>query len=159
MGRRGGFGRTKTEEVDELRTAKRGFNEARTEGNREEEARWANVIGDVHKRRGEYVEALKWLRIDYELSIKYLPQRQLLASCQSLGEVYLRLGRFSEALTYQVTPHSPLPQFICFFFLSSRVVQLKSGDRVLGWSFVLGDEIICLCSCILNHSVPYDIDM
>jgi hypothetical protein len=116
MGRRGGFGRTKTEEVDELRTAKRGFNEARTEGNREEEARWANVIGDVHKRRGEYVEALKWLRIDYEVSVKYLPQRQLLASCQSLGEVYLRLGRFSEALTYQVTPRSTLLQFICFFF-------------------------------------------
>uniref|UniRef100_A0A0A9CYI5 Uncharacterized protein n=1 Tax=Arundo donax TaxID=35708 RepID=A0A0A9CYI5_ARUDO len=75
--------------------------EARAEGNREEEARWANVIGDIYKRRGEYVEALRWLRMDYEVSVKHLPQRHLLPSCQSLGEVHLRLGQFSEALTYQ----------------------------------------------------------
>ncbi|KAL6635242.1 hypothetical protein ACP70R_027913 [Stipagrostis hirtigluma subsp. patula] len=99
MGR--GGGRPRKEEEEELRGAKRGFKEATSEGNREEEARWANVIGDIHKRRGEYVEALRWLRIDYEVSVKYLPQRHLLPSCQSLGEVYLRLGRFSEALTYQ----------------------------------------------------------
>ncbi|TVU28893.1 hypothetical protein EJB05_20430 [Eragrostis curvula] len=98
---RGGVGRSRKEGDEELRAAKRSFNEARTEGNREEEARWANVIGDIHKRRAEYVEALRWLRIDYEVSVKHLPQRHLLASCQSLGEVYLRLGRFSEALTYQ----------------------------------------------------------
>jgi tetratricopeptide (TPR) repeat protein len=99
---RGGGGRAKEEE--ELKGAKRGYREAAAEGNREEEARWANVIGDIHKRRGEYVEALRWLRIDYEVSVKHLPQRQLIESCQSLGEVYLRLGQFSEALTYQVTP-------------------------------------------------------
>ncbi|KAK3155468.1 hypothetical protein QOZ80_2BG0203640 [Eleusine coracana subsp. coracana] len=99
MGR--GGGQTKREEEDELRHAKRGYNEAKSVGNREEEARWANTIGDIHKRRGEYVEALKWLRIDYDISVKYLPQRQVLPSCQSLGEVYLRLNRFSEALTYQ----------------------------------------------------------
>ncbi|CAO2047258.1 unnamed protein product [Urochloa humidicola] len=99
MGR--GGGRTKKEEEEEMRGAKRAFKEAQAEGCREEEARWANVIGDIHKRRGEYVEALRWLRIDYEVSVKHLPQRHLLPSCQSLGEVYLRLGRFPEALTYQ----------------------------------------------------------
>ncbi|RLN08873.1 protein TONSOKU isoform X2 [Panicum miliaceum] len=102
MGRGGGGGgQSKKEEEEELRGAKRAFKEAQAEGCREEEARWANVIGDIHKRRGEYVEALRWLRIDYEVSVKHLPQRHLLPSCQSLGEVYLRLGRFSEALTYQ----------------------------------------------------------
>ncbi|BAF10240.2 Os02g0784100 [Oryza sativa Japonica Group] len=98
---RGGGGRWKKEEEEELKAAKRGYREAVAEGNREEEARWANVIGDIHKRRGEYVEALRWLRIDYEVSVKYLPQRHLLPSCQSLGEVHLRLGNSSEALTYQ----------------------------------------------------------
>ncbi|PAN08597.1 hypothetical protein PAHAL_1G423100 [Panicum hallii] len=102
MGRGGGGGlQSKKEEEEELRGAKRAFKEAQAEGCREEEARWANVIGDIHKRRGEYVEALRWLRIDYDVSVKHLPQRHLLPSCQSLGEVYLRLGRFSEALTYQ----------------------------------------------------------
>ncbi|AQK56138.1 protein TONSOKU isoform X8 [Zea mays] len=98
---RGGGGRSKKEDEEELRGAKRGYKEASAEGNREEEARWANVIGDIYKRRCEYVEALRWLRADYEVSVKHLPQRHLLPSCQSLGEVYLRLGRFSEALTYQ----------------------------------------------------------
>ncbi|KAF2947279.1 protein TONSOKU [Oryza sativa Japonica Group] len=98
---RGGGGRWTKEEEEELKAAKRGYREAVAEGNREEEARWANVIGDIHKRRGEYVEALRWLRIDYKVSVKYLPQRHLLPSCQSLGEVHLRLGNFSEALTYQ----------------------------------------------------------
>uniref|UniRef100_A0A0D9VLW1 Protein TONSOKU n=1 Tax=Leersia perrieri TaxID=77586 RepID=A0A0D9VLW1_9ORYZ len=98
MGRGGGW---KKEEEEELKAAKRGHREAAAEGNREEEARWANVIGDIHKRRGEYVEALRWLRIDYEVSVKFLPQRHLLPSCQSLGEVHLRLGHFKEALTYQ----------------------------------------------------------
>ncbi|XP_071679038.1 protein TONSOKU isoform X2 [Lolium perenne] len=97
---RGGGGRAREEE-EELKGARRGYREASSEGNREEEARWANVIGDIHKRRGEYVEALRWLRIDYEVTVKYLPQRHLIESCQSLGEVYLRLARFSDALTYQ----------------------------------------------------------
>ncbi|CAM0943633.1 unnamed protein product [Alopecurus aequalis] len=96
---RGGGGRR--EEEEELKGARRGYREAVSEGNREEEARWANVLGDIHKRRGEYVEALRWLRIDYEVTVKHLPQRHLFESCQSLGEVYLRLGQFKEALTYQ----------------------------------------------------------
>ena len=100
---RGGGGRSKKEE-EELQGAMRGYHEAVAVGNREEEARWANVIGDIHKRRGEYVEALGWLRTDYDVSVKHLPQRHILPSCQSLGEVHLRLGQFSEALKYQVTP-------------------------------------------------------
>ncbi|XP_062147613.1 protein TONSOKU [Alnus glutinosa] len=84
-----------------LSAAKRSFRSAKEEGNRQEEARWANVIGDILKNRGEYVEALKWLRIDYDVSIKYLPEKQLLPTCQSLGEVYLRLQEFEQALIYQ----------------------------------------------------------
>ncbi|ERN16061.1 protein TONSOKU [Amborella trichopoda] len=85
----------------ELRSAKNAFNEASKTGNHHEEARWANVIGDIYKRRGEYVEALKWLRKDYEVSVKHLPEKHLLPTCQSLGEVYLRLQDFEEALIYQ----------------------------------------------------------
>ena len=87
---------------EELNVAKRGFKEAAREGNHEEEARWANVLGDIYKQRGEYVEALKWLRIDYEVSVKHLPCKQLLPTCQSLGDVYLRLDQFKDALIYQV---------------------------------------------------------
>ncbi|KAM0952462.1 putative tetratricopeptide-like helical domain superfamily, protein TONSOKU [Dioscorea sansibarensis] len=86
---------------EELNVAKRGFKEAAREGNHEEEARWANVLGDIYKQRGEYVEALKWLRIDYEVSVKHLPCKQLLPTCQSLGDVYLRLDQFKDALIYQ----------------------------------------------------------
>ena len=86
----------------QLNAAKRAYRHAAAEGNRQEEARWANVIGDILKNRGEYVKALKWLRIDYEVSIKYLPEKQLLPTCQSLGEVYLRLQHFQDALIYQV---------------------------------------------------------
>ncbi|XP_019704560.2 protein TONSOKU isoform X1 [Elaeis guineensis] len=88
-------------EEEELRAAKRGYRDAEREGNHEEAARWANVVGDILKRRGEYVEALRWLRLDYDVSVKHLPQKQLLPTCQSLGEVYLRLDRFKEALIYQ----------------------------------------------------------
>lgn len=89
-------------EAQQLRDAKRGYREAEAEGNRAEEARWANVIGDILKNRGEYVEALKWLRKDYDVSIKYLPEKQILPTCQTLGELYLRLQDFKNALTYQV---------------------------------------------------------
>ncbi|XP_015955901.1 protein TONSOKU isoform X1 [Arachis duranensis] len=85
----------------ELKAAKTAYRSARVEGNHREEARWANVIGDIHKNRGEYVEALKWLRIDYDVSLKYLLEKDLLPTCQSIGEMYLRLEQFSEALTYQ----------------------------------------------------------
>lgn len=86
----------------QLSTAKRAYRNASEEGNRQEEARWANVIGDIFKNRGEYVEALRWFRLDYEVSIKYLPEKQLLPTCQALGEVYLRLQHFKDALIYQV---------------------------------------------------------
>ncbi|KAI3735773.1 hypothetical protein L6452_15286 [Arctium lappa] len=90
----------KKEDV-QLTTAKRAYRNASEEGNRQEEARWANVVGDILKNRGEYVEALRWFRLDYEVSIKYLPEKQLLPTCQSLGEVYLRLEHFKDALIYQ----------------------------------------------------------
>ncbi|XVF17047.1 hypothetical protein REPUB_Repub10bG0083400 [Reevesia pubescens] len=85
----------------QISMARRGYRNAKEEGNRQEEARWANVIGDLLKNRGEYVEALKWLRIDYHVSNKYLPEKQLLPTCQSLGEVYLRLEQYKDALIYQ----------------------------------------------------------
>ncbi|XP_022132859.1 protein TONSOKU isoform X2 [Momordica charantia] len=81
--------------------AKRSYRNAKAEGNRHEEAKWANVIGNILKNRGEYVKALKWFRIDYDVSVKYLPQKHMLATCQSLGEVYLRLEHFKDALIYQ----------------------------------------------------------
>lgn len=86
----------------QLNDAKRAYNAAEADGNRHEEARWANVIGDILKNRGEYVEALRWLRKDYDVSLRHLPGKQLLATCQSLGEVHLRLNNFSDALIYQV---------------------------------------------------------
>ena len=87
----------------QLSNAKRAYRNAKDEGNHQEEARWANVIGDILKNRGEYVEALKWLRIDYDISSKYLPEKHLLPTCQSLGEVYLRLQDFNHALIFQVS--------------------------------------------------------
>ncbi|KAK4256777.1 hypothetical protein QN277_006458 [Acacia crassicarpa] len=84
-----------------IKAAKTAYRNAKAEGNRREEARWANVIGDLLKNRGEYVEALKWLRIDYDISLKYLPEKHLLPTCQSLGEIYLRLEHFTDALAYQ----------------------------------------------------------
>ncbi|KAK8524900.1 hypothetical protein V6N12_029752 [Hibiscus sabdariffa] len=85
----------------QISTAKRAYRKAKEEGNRQEEARWANLIGYILKNRGEYVEALKWFRIDYDVSNKYLPEKQLLPTCQSLGEVYLRLEHYKDALIYQ----------------------------------------------------------
>ncbi|XP_056168053.1 protein TONSOKU isoform X4 [Syzygium oleosum] len=85
----------------QFKAAKRAYQSARDEGNRQEEARWANVIGDMLKNRGEYVEALKWLRIDYDVTTKHLPEKHLLPTCQSLGEMYLRLEFFEDALLYQ----------------------------------------------------------
>ncbi|KAF8085013.1 hypothetical protein N665_0685s0005 [Sinapis alba] len=85
----------------DLAAAKRAYRTATEVGNRSEEARWANNVGDILKNDGEYVEALKWLRIDYDISVKYLPGKDLLPTCQSLGEIYLRLQDFEEALIYQ----------------------------------------------------------
>ncbi|KAM6563543.1 hypothetical protein CsatB_023541 [Cannabis sativa] len=85
----------------QLRAAKRSYQSAKLEGNHQEEAKWANVVGHILKDRGEYVEALKWFRFDYDISIKFLNQRQCLASCQSLGEVHLLLKQFKDALFFQ----------------------------------------------------------
>ena len=87
---------------DELVAAKKAYRSAKEVGNRREEARWANVIGDILKNRGEYVEALKWLRIDFKISSEYLLEKDLLPTCQSVGELYLRLQDFENALYYQV---------------------------------------------------------
>ncbi|KAK4359818.1 hypothetical protein RND71_022047 [Anisodus tanguticus] len=91
----------KTDTQNQLVAAKRAYKSAKAEGNRSEEARWANVIGDILKNRGEYVEALRWLRIDYEISLNYLHEKQLLPSCQSLGELYFRLQDYKHALNFQ----------------------------------------------------------
>lgn len=104
----------------ELKSAKAAYRNAKAEGNHREEARWANVIGDILKNRGEYVEALKWLRIDYEISLKHLPEKHLLPTCQSLGEIYLRLEHFSDALIYQVTVTTTTPS------LSRRTKSLSA---------------------------------
>ncbi|CAL0330027.1 unnamed protein product [Lupinus luteus] len=85
----------------ELKAARSAYRNAKADGNHREEARWANVISDILKNKGEYFESLKWLRIDYEVSLKYLPEKDLLPTCQSLGEIYLRLEQFSDALIYQ----------------------------------------------------------
>lgn len=92
----------------QLIEAKKSYKSAVAEGNRQEEARWANFIGDLLKNRGEYVQALSWLRKDYEVSIRYLPHKQLLATCQSLGELHLRLNYYEDALKYQVDVPIPL---------------------------------------------------
>ncbi|CAN8270264.1 unnamed protein product [Cochlearia groenlandica] len=85
----------------DVAAAKRAYRTAAEVGNRDEEARWANNVGDILKNGGEYVEALKWFRIDYDISVKHLPGKDLLPTCQSLGEIYLRLEDFEEALIYQ----------------------------------------------------------
>ncbi|KAJ9177779.1 hypothetical protein P3X46_012953 [Hevea brasiliensis] len=85
----------------QLSAARRAYRSAQEVGNRQEEARWANLIGDILKNRGEYVEALKWLRLDFDISVKYLPEKHLLPTCQSLGEIHLRLHLLDDALHYQ----------------------------------------------------------
>ncbi|KAL6227965.1 hypothetical protein ACLB2K_001919 [Fragaria x ananassa] len=88
-------------EEAKLSEAKASYRSAKAIGNHEEEARWANFIGNLLKDRGEYLQALNWFDIDYDLCNKYLSPKHSLATCQSLGEVYLRLERFQDALVYQ----------------------------------------------------------
>ncbi|KAM1189655.1 hypothetical protein ACFX2J_025304 [Malus domestica] len=54
----------------QLIAAKKAYQNAKAVGNHEEEARWANAIGDLLKKSGEYVAALVWFRIDYDVSVK-----------------------------------------------------------------------------------------
>ncbi|GKC30940.1 protein TONSOKU [Tanacetum coccineum] len=91
----------KNEEESNLKEAKRGYRTALEVGNHQEEARWANVVGDIYKNRGEYVKSLTWLRRDFDVSNKFLIEKDLLPTCQSLGEVHLRLQNFTDALFYQ----------------------------------------------------------
>nr|XP_027074129.1 protein TONSOKU-like isoform X1 [Coffea arabica] len=91
----------KKNEEQQLRDAKKACGEAKAVGNRAEEGRWANFIGNIHKNRGEYVEALDWLQKDYDVSVKHLPPNQLLPTCNTLGELHLRLQHFHEALKIQ----------------------------------------------------------
>jgi tetratricopeptide (TPR) repeat protein len=88
--------------------AKAGYEEAVQRGDLEEQARWANQVGHLCKELGQYVEALKWFRKDYEISTKKrrdadasLPIN-LMPTCQSMGEIYFRLNDFDQALVYQV---------------------------------------------------------
>lgn len=91
-----------SEEGKKIMEAKRSYRAAKEVGNREEAAKWANVIGNLLKKRGEYVEALKWLRIDCDISFDFLSPRHCFPSCQSLGDVYLLLKDFPNALFFQV---------------------------------------------------------
>ena len=105
----------KNNDEQQLRDAKRAYKEAKEVGNRAEEARWANYIGNIHKNRGEYVQALKWHRIDYDVSSNFLPDKQLLPTCNTLGELYLRLQDFKDALKIQV--------IFCYYYI---IVLLES---------------------------------
>ena len=98
-------------EEAKLSEAKASYWSAKAIGNHEEEARWANFIGNLLKDRGEYLQALNWFDIDYDLCNKYLSPKHSLATCQSLGEVYLRLERFQDALVYQVSSEFELSRF------------------------------------------------
>lgn len=111
------------EDVAKFSAAKRSYQGAKAEGNRQEEARWANVIADILKRRGEYVAALKWLRIDYHVSIKYLPEKHLLPTCQSLGELYLRLQDFNHALIYQVHIASLFSSLLFVLYVFQKICE------------------------------------
>ncbi|KNA11275.1 hypothetical protein SOVF_136660 isoform B [Spinacia oleracea] len=85
----------------ELTSAKKAYKSAKELGNRKEEARWANVIGDILKNKGEYCEALRWIRIDYQISSDCLLLKDRLPACQSMGELHLRLGDYVNALHFQ----------------------------------------------------------
>ncbi|CAI9099028.1 OLC1v1035784C3 [Oldenlandia corymbosa var. corymbosa] len=89
--------------VDEhdLQSAKRAYKSAVAVGDRKEEARWANIIGNIFKERGEYIKALEWIRKDYEVSKRFLPEKDILPTCNTLGELFLRLEEYKEALAYQ----------------------------------------------------------
>ncbi|KAI5077372.1 hypothetical protein GOP47_0007196 [Adiantum capillus-veneris] len=90
----------------DVEVAKAGYKEALERGDREEQARWANQVGHACKERGQYVEALKWFRMDYDISSKRKSadasnQGFLMPTCQSLGEIYYRLNDYEEALIFQ----------------------------------------------------------
>nr|XP_043623529.1 protein TONSOKU-like [Erigeron canadensis] len=93
----------KRDDAKQLTNMKRSYHKALKKGRRLEQARWANMIGGIYMNaKGDYDEALKWFQIDYNLCADhYFSQKELLPTYQSLGEVYLRLSRFSDAILYQ----------------------------------------------------------
>ncbi|XP_075081059.1 protein TONSOKU isoform X4 [Nicotiana tabacum] len=135
----------KNDTQNQLAAAKRAYKSAKAEGNRSEEAKWANVIGDILKNRGEYIEALRWLRIDYEISLKYLSEKQLLPSCQSLGEVYLRIQDYKHALTFQHHTYAKKKKQIAselcdkeklsdsFLAIGESYQKFREFDKALKW--------------------------
>ncbi|CAI9109018.1 OLC1v1008748C1 [Oldenlandia corymbosa var. corymbosa] len=50
---------------------------------------------------GNTVKALDWIQKDYEVSERFLPDKDLFPTCNTLGELHLRLENFKEALYYQ----------------------------------------------------------
>lgn len=149
-----------TREELQLVDAKRAYKNAQAEGNRQEEARWANVIGNALKNRGEYVEALKWFRIDYEITIKHLPEKHLLPTCQSLGEIYLRLEDFKNALTYQVfiLLWNPLVFLrFCRIVVLLRLIGVTGFVYLIILYFYLVATSVCFlasCNCLsLNFGI------
>ncbi|CAI9117219.1 OLC1v1018568C1 [Oldenlandia corymbosa var. corymbosa] len=86
----------------ELRRAERAYQAATESGNRKAEVRWANVIANIYmNNRGAYLDALKWIKKDYDISQEFLPEKDILPACNTLGELHLRLRNFSQALYYQ----------------------------------------------------------
>ncbi|KAJ8747767.1 hypothetical protein K2173_011419 [Erythroxylum novogranatense] len=98
----------------QLSAAKVSYKNAWSEGNRQEEARWANVIGDILKNRGEY----------------YLPDKHLLPTCQSLDEVYLRRQQYQDALVFRLKKkHLDLAKD------ANDLIEQQRASTQLGWTY------------------------
>ena len=86
----------------EMTRARNAYDKARSKRNKEEEARWANVIGNILVRRGESIPALAWFLHDHSVSKNYLSNKHLIPSCQSLAQIYIARNHFEHALDLQV---------------------------------------------------------
>ncbi|PKA53944.1 hypothetical protein AXF42_Ash011424 [Apostasia shenzhenica] len=78
-------------EDEEIRAAKLSYKEVARDRNHEEEAWWANVLGDLLKRRGEYVEALTGsiMRSCHETGLQTFPVlhfEKMMISGSSVGQ-------------------------------------------------------------------------
>ena len=90
--------------MESLKEAEECYRRAKVSGDRQEEARWANTIGHSLKNKGHYLKALHWFHIDYQLCKNYMASKHhYFPAIQSIGDIYLRLQRFKEALVYQVS--------------------------------------------------------
>ena len=56
--------------ADGLKGMKSCYRAAKEKGDCKEMAQWANQIGHAYKDRGDYVEALSWFCLDYDISAK-----------------------------------------------------------------------------------------